>query len=159
MVDLGKSVCFPFWGNSADDSSSVFTVLMTHKHRENWDDFCGAPVLTTVDVLSFRLSNTSCLLNRFRFVDVFVTRMKNGWLRKASTMSFADTHPCVTRLGTESKCRRPFASVVIMMGVTERGSSSFRLATQIVFECLLVDIWSCFASKWVFTFASYVFIL
>lgn len=67
--------------------------------------------------------------------------------------------PSVTRLGSGSKYRRPFALVVTMICVAENGSKEFCLETRIVFECFIVDLSSSFVSKWLFILAFCVFYL
>lgn len=84
---------------------------------------------------------------------MWVTRIKHGRLGKAPAMPFAGSYHLVTRWVSESSCKRPFALVVSMNGVTERDWGIFSFASQTVFECLFIDSGYLFVSTRLVMFA------
>lgn len=120
-IDLCQSVFFWFWDVEGDNSYSVFMVNTTiGSSCSSCDDFCGASVLTIVDISSFSRPGILCLLKCCCFVEVLVSRMKNGRLGIASKMLFPGRHPFVTRLRSGSKYCRPFFSFYSWLTLQKR---------------------------------------
>lgn len=82
-------------------------------------DLCDASALIIVDRSSLRRS-LLYIFEAFFFLVPLVTTIKNWQFGIASTMTFAEVQPLLTRLGSWLKCRKPFALVVAMVFLPRR---------------------------------------
>lgn len=154
MIELRQSVCSSFWKADGGVSVPVLMVPATlWGDCSSWKGHCGASVLIIIGTSSIKCPSTLCFSKRCCFVVVLVTSIKNGWLGRASIMPFAVRYPWLMRSESWSKCRRPFDLAVAKIFATERGPRIYCLLPQTVCECFIVELWSSFPSKWVFTFA------
>lgn len=158
VINWRQTGCFSFWKSDEDGSSLVLSISTTlWRDWLCWKDFYFASARTIVDIASLTCLRSLCFSKSYCFVDVSKTSIKNERLGKASRMSFAGRHQWVTRLESGSKCRKQIVLVLTMVFVTDRGSSSFCLATRTMSECSMFDLWSSLVSKWVFPFAFCVY--
>lgn len=148
MIGLRQFDYFWFWGFDVDCSFLGLLVSKTlGTNCSSCNDSCGASARIIADMLSFRPLSTWRLQKQFCYLVGLVTRIKICQLVNASTIPFPRRSAWATRLGLALKCTRPFALIVAIINVTERGSSCFFLADWIVFKRFLGDHWSYRVSK------------